>query len=588
MKNTLTYKSAITITKSGKPSHSQRANKARAAQAAEDSRQKLQNETAHTAEVEQARATARATAQAQAAPFNISPNATAAEIYTAADVAVSIAVRALYNKSGLQLYRDIQTDFYADRRARQAAAIYSRQAQATDTRAEHRARAAQYKAIATAAGTADEERTAALELYEEERTAAEQANSVATTQAAALDSVTLSQNRSDLTQAAALAIVETWTNPAPITAGQKAAAGLEPDEEPDPETAAALQTAANFRAAINAARMESTRLAHPNAADHTSTTKKAVTAAEVEQWAATMGGTGKEYRRTAYRKNTAAMACYQTIEQDKKGQWYKITHYKTVSRYTSIEAAEEAAGHPIIAPDSYTDKETAAAALLDIIAAADLTERERQAVRAYTGTQATQAADLARAAHLASKAASIAAETDTGRKTQAIKRANVTAENKATAARWDKALTLAGYTNDKARQRAKAAIIAKLKAAIRHPHADPKRDVPSRRPDLIKALETQSQSRRQTMQAVTYCDTDTGRMMTAYTETAMAAAAAIMQAKARAAHKPQTEPKTKTKPTTAKTAQEAARAARTTAEAEANRRPLSFVMCSDLDESRQK
>lgn len=548
-----------------------------------------QRAEAHRAELEAIREAQQKARAHGMNPLNITATATAAELYTAAEIAVSIAVRAMHNKSGLQLYREIQLEYYPDQIARAAAENANREQITKALKAQAEKNRTAYRQIATATGTDPEDRAAAADLWREEADTAAR-YSEALKDETALYSMTLSQSRSDLTQAAVMALIETWTTPAEITPGQLAAAGLESIEEADPETREALQTAANFRAAINAARRESSNLAHPDSQTRISTKKTEATAEDVRAWVDTMGGTGKDYRRGASRKNTKATDCWETMEQSRPndptpGKWYRVKHYKTVAPYTSYEAAEEAAGHPIIDPEQgdYTDKEAAAAALAEIVAAANLTERERHAIRIYCQKdgKARTAAALARAEYMQSRTAAIMSKPTEEQRNRAHREAVATADNKATRARWTAALQAAGYTNERTRRRAQAAIIAALQGAAEKPHEpNPTRDNPTSRPDLIAAISRPQTPRTDTMHPVTYCDPDTGRVLTAYTETAEAAARAIHEAHQSQSKTPTGKPD-HSNPTKAKTPEEAARAAKAYRERKPNPETVFIVECAD-------
>lgn len=425
--------------------------------------------------------------------FNITATATPDELYTAAEIATSIALRTLHGNTGLQMYADLIRAYHNDMTARAAAEVNTRATTAAAMRDEARATAHQFAAIANRLTVTEEERAAALDEFAAWTVTANGHADEATDTAKALDGVTFS-DRADLTQAAALAIIETWSNPAEVTESRRnnyaAAIGKDPDELTEEEEND-LQTAANFRAAINAARRESTKLAHPDAMTATSTKSRAATPEEVKQWVDTMGGTGSDIRRAASRKNTKATDCFDTMEYKNTKRnpgWYIIRHYKTVRPYDSLEAAQEATGNGPIAPDAYADKEAAAEALKAIINAANLTAAERAALAYYMDSTATAAAEAARLDYLTQRAAAIA-KLDERRQPEARARARATAANKATAARWTNALTRAGYKSERSRQRGQAAIIAALQGAAEHPtntwYTESK---PSRRPDLVEAI----------------------------------------------------------------------------------------------------
>ena len=439
------------------------------------------------------------------APLNITRAATGAELYTAAEVATSIALRTLHSKTGLQMYADLITAYHNDRIARAAADI-----QTTITAAEHerdtaREMARTARAVAERMTITEDEREAAEDEAAYWTALAEGHADEAKDTEKAVKGVTFS-DRADMTQEAAAALVETWTTPAEVTeerrAAKAAAIGKEADELSQ-EEAADLQTAANFRAAINAARRASTKLAHPDSKNSTTTKAKKLTAAEVAQWVDMMGGTGADIRRPAYRKNTAANECWDTVEY-KDGKtvkgWHMIRHYRTIRRYDSYEMIVEETGNEPAA-DLTTDK-AAAAMLCEIVSRANLTATERKALVYYstataeeatpeerkTAAEVDRAAAEARAVYMDSRAAAIA-KADSKHRAETIARAEATAANKATAARWNAALTAAGYKSERSRQRGQAAIIAALLGAAERAtttYTTATRE--DSRPDIIGAL----------------------------------------------------------------------------------------------------
>lgn len=438
--------------------------------------------------------------------LNITTTATAEELYTAAEIACSIALRTLHSNTGLQMYLDLIRAYHNDRTARAAADVQNTITTAEELRNECRRMARAAAQIAERLTITEEERAAAEEEAAAWQSMANGYADEATDTETAVKGVTFS-DRADMTQAAALAIVQTWTQPAEVTeertAAYAAAIGKEVDELTE-EEAADLQTAANFRAAINAARMESTRLAHPDAMNSTNTKLTPQTEAQAKEWADTFGGTGPEYRRAANRKNTKATDCYETMEY-KDGKrvkgWFLVKHYKTIRPYDSYEAAQEASGNEPTA-DTLADTEAAVQMLTAIVSRANLTAAERFALAAYSidtiedpteeivkiAAEVTRAAEAARIDYLTTRAAKIA-KLDQSRQGEAVKRARATAENKATAARWKAALTAAGYTNERSRQRGQAAIIAALLGAAQKPNNIYYTDTAEQsRPDLIAAV----------------------------------------------------------------------------------------------------
>ena len=462
--------------------------------------------------------------------FNITTTATADELYTAAEIACSIALRTLHSRTGLEMYADLIRAYHNDKTARAAAQLED-ECRAAEIAENIRLRSEAAAMTAATGATAEvrtareyareQARTAAqiaarLTISEEDRAAAEEESAAWTAIANGYTEDTAEadqtnkgrtfSDRADMTQAAALAIVQTWTEPAEVTESRRqnyaAAIGKNPDELTE-EEAADLQTAANFRAAINAARMESTRLAHPDAMNSTTTKLTKVTEEDAQAWADTFGGTGADIRRPASRKNTKATDCWDTMEHrtgKRVNGWYLVRHYKTIRPYDSYELATEESGNEPTAA-TLADNEAAAELARSIVSRANLTPTERTALAYYcitlaeaptedqkqTAAKVTEAAEAARIDYLTERAAAIA-KLDQSRQGEAKKRARATAETKAENARWKAALTLAEYPNERARQRAKAAIIAALLGAAERPeniyYAGTE---PQSRPDMIAA-----------------------------------------------------------------------------------------------------
>lgn len=438
--------------------------------------------------------------------FNITATATNEQLYLAAEIAASIALRTLHSRTGLTMYADLIRAYHNDHIARAAEDIQNDIHTAEAMRDDARKMARLAAQIADRLTITEEEREAAEEECEAWTTAANGYADEATDTEKAMQGVAFS-DRADMTQAAALAIVQTWTQPAEVTDSRRAnyaAAIGKTAEELTEEEETDLQTAANFRAAINAARMESTRLAHPDAMNSTTTKATPQNAEQVADWIKTVGGTGPDFRRAANRKNTKATDCWDTMEyKDNKRVkgWFLIRHYKTVRQYDSYEAAQEQSGNEPSA-DTLSDNAAAVEMLTAIVGRANLTATERAALAFYcietaeaptadqkqTAAEVTKAAEAARIDYLTNRAVAIA-KLDQSRRTEAVKRARAAAENKATAARWKAALIAAGYTNDRARQRAQAAIITALQGAAEKPSNIYFTDTAEQsRPDLIFAM----------------------------------------------------------------------------------------------------
>lgn len=147
-------------------------------------------------------------------------------------------------------------------------------------------------------------------------------------------------DRADLIQTAVLKIVELEKDPAPLTASILAEYGAESPEELTEEERTEAQARANFKAVINAVGKSINTVATPEALNSHKTKCRKATDEEVKEWLNIHGGYGDKYKEYVSRKRCRMSDCYRTLEykNTKTMQgFYIVTHYKTVAPYQYIE-----------------------------------------------------------------------------------------------------------------------------------------------------------------------------------------------------------------------------------------------------------
>ena len=263
-------------------------------------------------------------------------------IYTTAEKAVYIALRARHEKSGLQFLADLQNDQTNDRIARNAPEIAGRIADLQADHDSHTAGAAYFDAQAHRITLHHVERAVAQSLANDLKTKAHREQTQLNDLYNALN-ITFS-DCADLVQTACLQILENEQNPAPITPGILASYGADTPEDLTPEDLAQAQNAANFRTVINAVGRAIGDIARPEALNRTTTIKTPATPGEVQNWVALYGDTGKAVKIPQTVKRSRASDCYDTMEYlttKTAPGWYRIRHYVTVAPYQYIETYTE-------------------------------------------------------------------------------------------------------------------------------------------------------------------------------------------------------------------------------------------------------
>lgn len=310
-------------------------------------------------------------------------------LYEEAEKAVYIAIRARLNKSGLQFLADLQTAQANDRTARNNTIIAEQMSRLEQMHESHRKGYEFFNARANRLTLSDIERATAYTLAEDLR-------SKATAEQQQINALydglnkTLS-DRADIVQDTALKLWQNDENPIEI-ADEVIEDYLHrhnlTDEDLTDLIIENIQKAVNFKDGINTAGKSISKLATPDALNRTTTKAEPITAEQVADYILTYGNEVLNGLQIPHQtKRASASQCYITIEErntkTQKG-FYKVTHYKTVAPYQSIEdfSTENEDGETDIAylksynpfVSNYNDIE-----LMEQLTA-DLTDRERKIV----------------------------------------------------------------------------------------------------------------------------------------------------------------------------------------------------------------
>ena len=206
-------------------------------------------------------------------------------------------------------------------------------------------------------------------------------------------------DRADLTQAAALALLEEPTKTERAAAERTAA---ESGEEWTEEQIAAV---ALKRHATNASQAAIRAAAHPDANNrHTTKTLYRLTPDEVEQWTRKHGGTGGRYKEPQTRKRMRESDCFDTVEyktyksRPQDNGFYRVRHYVSIAPYTSLEwlTEEGTLDHYTKSRTQYADTQGDFERLEELAENANLTPRERQFVSAFISNTAISNGEKAR------------------------------------------------------------------------------------------------------------------------------------------------------------------------------------------------
>lgn len=319
------------------------------------------------------------------------------DLYTQAEKAVYIALKARHEKSGLKFLADLQNAQAQDRQARSNTEIIDRlhplENQLEELREE---RTATQKLITLAKSNStklmypSELRTAWANRQHELQNHLHELNKhikhTANNINILYDALNITYtDRADLTQTAIVKILELEQEPAPITTTILNRYGVDTAEELTDTERADAQAQANFRTVVNSVGKAISALASPEALNRTVTSKRQATDEEVQNWLEKYGAMGADFKVPQPIKRCRQSDCYDTMEykdtKTLKG-WYIIKHYKTVAPYQYIEdfnTAEDGENdinyiksyNPFISNSADLDR------IEELYKTADLTDRQR-------------------------------------------------------------------------------------------------------------------------------------------------------------------------------------------------------------------
>lgn len=327
-----------------------------------------------------------------------------AELYTTAEKAVNIALRARHEKSGLYFLHQLQNAQKNDTRCRNAVDLaeqidITEQELATlrEELAELRKNEQYLNRQAESLKNSEElRREYAIMIHTIRAQAEPKKDHIKRLTSRIADLYDRLNNtysdRADLVQTAALKLIELETNPAPLTASLLADYGADTEEDLTEEDRAEAQARANFKAVINTVGKAISTIATPDALNSHTTKPQKATEEQVQEWLSIHKGYGEEHKEYVSRKRCRMSDCYRTLElkDTKKMQgFYIVTHYKTTAPYQYIEDYSETdengendiayikTYNPIVS--DYQDL----ADLEDIISELDLTELDRLILEHY-------------------------------------------------------------------------------------------------------------------------------------------------------------------------------------------------------------
>lgn len=278
------------------------------------------------------------------------------ELYTTAEKAVYIALRARHEKSGLKFLAELQNAQAQDRQARNNTHIAEEITEHENALADLKAELQDLVKLQAMADRQAVKVTNSAELRKAWANNSADLQALITTNKSKtkhlqaivndlFDTLDITYtDRADLTQTAVLQILENEQSPAEITNSILASYGVTTAEELTDTERADAQARANFKAVVNAVGKAINKLASPEALNRTVTQSTQATAEEVNEWARKYGGTGKDIKVSAPTKRCRMSDCFDTMEykdtKTAKG-WYKVRHYVTVAPYQYIDTYTE-------------------------------------------------------------------------------------------------------------------------------------------------------------------------------------------------------------------------------------------------------
>lgn len=412
----------------------------------------------------------------------------AEQLTTTADTAARLAIRARHQAAALDLFRQLTNAAPADRTHNQLPAIAAAALEAEAERNKERAIAAQYRAMADRKTATPAERKAA----EAKAKAAGQRADKAAAKADSLNRIiseSTASDRADIMQAAAIA-------------------AMEHDHAADPNGAFAAMCRAAGRAiaavasptALNATRTKVQEITAEQAAEIRKAYPDIVTIDPVS---------GYEIATPCHIPHNvkgATSLCYDTIEQRERGRkphrrivWCRVSHYLTIAPCISYEAYTEQSGGDTaeIATNGGINAigtQEDAAAIAELLARANLTEREAAIVYRAADQTAARHGQAAANAYWQERTPQIAAMPNRKARREAHRAAQGTAERERIAAQWVSAFDRSGVYSQGNRYTIKSRIYARMTEATKP--AEPMTEAERAEADRRQWERMQRESRR--------------------------------------------------------------------------------------------
>ena len=331
---------------------------------------------------------------------NTNTTTTAAAIAAAYQEPERRANRAIVNnasKTYSPMLEQLRQSYTQDHIARNAAVYHEQAAAERAAAAELQTQADKLTAYAERLTITRQEAAKAAKQAKQLRAAA----STHTKAAEDLDKLcsTTFSDRADLTQAAALALLEDPTDT------ERAAAERTAAESGEEWTAEQIAAAALKRHATNAAQAAIRAAAHPDANNsHTTKLVERLTDEQLAAWIDKHHGTGAAIKEPQPLKRMRESDCYDTVEyktyksRPQDNGYYRIRHYVTIAPYTSIDQLTEdgTLDHYTKSRTQYAQSQGALERLEDLTTAANLTARERLFVSKFISTTAATKGAAAR------------------------------------------------------------------------------------------------------------------------------------------------------------------------------------------------
>lgn len=309
--------------------------------------------------------------------LNPYPSTAAQRVIDAGHAAAHFVLQARYNKSGLDLMRELEQQQPRDRQRDSLPDIARQHAEHMRAHDQHAALADALQRMADRVSTSSAEQAHAAIIARNERDTAARELAAAND----LDALIANGSYSDRADIAQAAITELWRT-------------------------------GNFKAACKAAGQQIAAVAARNGCASNKTYVYPITAEQAAAWVARYG----EDAKIPFSTREARAAGWTTVEHRNSARYpdgfYMVKHFRTAAPYVSFETWATADGAQAVAKNDGINSIMSAAdaeALQALFDRANLTERERQIVRYLADNTAAKAGAQAVAEHQRQTAADIAA-----------------------------------------------------------------------------------------------------------------------------------------------------------------------------------